>query len=210
MEILGLLVVLVATYWAKNNLLKPDTSKAIDDYFHRAVDAVKKTFNSLSDNKIESFADGTEQQDAVAPVVEKQSPVDNDHLSQSNKAPQNIAAPTEEVSQSVVAKKSPELDINPVPEDSVQKRHYQTQLVVERASITHPYPTDSVLRRHYENSLQVVISGLSTAQKTDTIEQVVEAVDQAAAVTTTTKTIFPEDSVLKRHFAQLTEAKAAA
>jgi predicted RND superfamily exporter protein len=101
MEILGLLVVLVAAYWAKNNLLKPDTSKAIDDSCRRAVDSVKKTFS----NKIENVAEVPERQDVVAPVVEKQAAVVDEHLSQSNKVTQNIAAPAETVSQTVVAKK---------------------------------------------------------------------------------------------------------
>lgn len=212
MEILVLLVVLVAAYWAKNNILKPDTSKVIDDYFRRVVDAVKKVLNSFSDNKIESVADVPAQQDTVAPVVEKQLPVANDHLSQSNKAPQNGATPTEKVSQSTIAKKSPEIVINRVPEDSVLKRHYQTQFVTERASITQPYPTDSVLRRHYENSLQTAFNLVSTAPKTDAGEWVVEVINQAAdaEVTATTKHILPEDSVLKRHFEQFIEAKKAA
>lgn len=210
MEILGLLVVLVAAYWAKNNLLKPDTSKAIDDSCRRAVDSVKKTFNSFSDNKIENVAEVPEQQDVVAPVVEKQSPVVDEPLSQSDEVTQNIAAPVDAVSQSVVAKKSPEIALNRVPEDSVLKRHYQAQLVAARASITHPYPTDSVLRRHYENRLQGAFNLVSTAPKADAVELVVEAIDRVAPITTTNEQSFPEDSVLKRHFAQLIEASEAA
>lgn len=203
MEILGLLVVLVAAYWAKNNLLKPDTSKAIDDSCRRAVNSVKKMLS----NKTENVSELPEQQDVVAPVVEKQSPVVDEHLSQSNKVTQNIAAPAEAVSQTVVAKKSSAIVLNPVPEDSVLKRHYQTQLVAERSSITHPYPTDSVLRRHYEAKLQAAVS---TAPKADAVELVVEAIDQVSPVTTTNQQNFPEDSVLKRHFTQLIEASEAA
>ncbi|MDD2740235.1 MAG: hypothetical protein PHR94_15010 [Methylomonas lenta] len=206
MEILGLLVVLVAAYWAKNNLLKHDTSKAIDDSCRRAVNSVKKMLS----NKTENVSELPEQQDVVAPVVEKQSPVVDEHLSQSNKVTQNIAAPAEAVSQTVVAKKSSAKVLNPVPEDSVLKRHYQTQLVAERSSITHPYPTDSVLRRHYEAKLQAAFNLVSTAPKADAVELVVEAIDQVSPVTTTNQQNFPEDSVLKRHFTQLIEASEAA
>lgn len=207
MEILGLLVVLVAAYWAKNNLLKPDTSKAIDDSCRRAVDSVKKTFS----NKIENVAEVPERQDVVAPVVEQPSPVVDEHLSQSNKVTQNIAAPAAAVSQTVVAKKSPAIVLNPVPEDSVLKRHYQTQLIAERVSITHPYPTDSVLRRHYEASLQAAFNLVATAPKADAVELVVAAIEPVAAVTTiANEQSFPEDSVLKRHFTQLIEASEAA
>jgi hypothetical protein len=44
--------------------------------------------------------------------------------------------------------------INQIPEDSVLKRHYFSQLESERQSITNPYPTDSTLRRHYESHIQ--------------------------------------------------------
>lgn len=206
MEILVLLVVLVAAYWAKNNLLKPETSQAIDDLSRSGMDVVKKTLNSLSDNKAESVVELAEQNVAAASVEEHQSPVDNEPVEQSNKAPKNIATPTQEASPSVAAKKSPEKAITLVPEDSVLSRHYQAQIVAERASITHPYPTDSVLRRHYENRLQAAFNPVSTAQKTDAVVRV-EAIDQA---TSTAKPILPEDSVLKRHFAQLIETKVAA
>lgn len=200
MEILVLLVVLVAAYWAKNNLLKPDTSQMLDDLFLGGVNFVKKSINSPSDNKIENVVDEKERQVAVATVVT----MDKEPLSPA-KVPQNVVAAVEEAINDYAAIESAEIAVKRVPEDSVLKRHYQAQLIAERTSISHPYPTDSVLRRHYENNIQIAFNPALTDQTAHIAPQLV--IDPISSKVTQ---VFPEDSVLKRHFAQLIEAKAAA
>ena len=205
MEILVFLVVLVAAYWAKNNLLNPNTSEAIDDFFRGRVGAVKKSIHSASDGKNESVVEEKEQQVAATSVETNQLPVDKE-LSSQSKIPQNAVAAVEEAISTYVAKESVETAVKQVPEDSVLNRHFQAQLIAERALITHPYPTDSVLRRHYEANLQSAFNPVPTAQAThvaakeEVVVQVNSKVEQA----------LPEDSVLKRHVAQLLETKIAA
>jgi len=81
-----------------------------------------------------------------------------------------------------------------IPEDSVLRRHYFSNLEAERLAITHPYPTDSVLRRHYESGLVWKLKPVASLESSVSVDQSVS------------KRIIPEDSTLKRHF--LTQIQA--
>ena len=96
-----------------------------------------------------------------------------------------------------------------IPEDSMLRRHYLSNLEAERMAITHPYPTDSVLRRHYESGLawqltsSLVAGGSPLAETTAETENCV-AVEQEQPES---KRIIPEDSTLRRHFLSQIQAE---
>lgn len=196
MEILVLIVLLVAAYWAKNNLLKPETSQAIDDFSNRGLDFVKSKFNAPVESVTDSENQEIKPQVNAVSAEDIQSPVGNDQPVQSETAQSSVTP---------AAIKSPEKAVDRVPEDSVLNRHYLAQLAAERAAITHPYPTDSVLRRHYENSIQIVSRPVSTVQVAESTE-VVNISETISPTSAIAKQAVPEDSVLRRHFVAQVEA----
>lgn len=106
----------------------------------------------------------------------------------------------------------PETAESSVPEDSILKRHYLAQKLAELASIQTPYPTDSVLRRH-ANQMQAVLLasfGSSTVATTDDGACLTTDSQRCDAETLASALVIPEDSVLRRHYNQLIQGKAAA
>ena len=98
--------------------------------------------------------------------------------------------------------------VEKVPEDSMLRRHYFSNLEAERLAITHPYPTDSVLRRHYESGLFWQLTPVSQKSSDETIASVEEVTSSVAvADQPVIKVIIPEDSTLKRHFLTQIEAE---
>ena len=93
-----------------------------------------------------------------------------------------------------------------VPEDSILRRHYFSNLEAQRLAVTHPYPTDSTLRRHYESGLAWQLKPVTQV----IISEPVAAVDEAESIISpdqsVSKWIIPEDSTLRRHF--LTQIQA--
>lgn len=83
----------------------------------------------------------------------------------------------------------------PIPQDSVLRRHYLAHKAAENEAIVNPYPTDSVLRRHYEQLLQ---TGFSAEVQRLAQELTVET--ESMAQTEESNCMIPEESVLKRHF----------
>ncbi len=83
-----------------------------------------------------------------------------------------------------------------VPEDSILKRHYLTELDARRWAITNPYPTDSILRRH----------ALPIAQQALNQSQSGLGMQQSQVVTAK----LPEDSILRRHYLTELEARSQA
>jgi cyanate lyase len=111
-----------------------------------------------------------------------------------------------------------------LPEDSVLRRHYLTQLQTDREALTNPYPTDSMLRRHYETmirmqldwpsaqesreqapvpqerAVEVAASEPSVVQSSQPEAKAEPAMRNEAFVRVESKTGIPEDSILRRHF----------
>ncbi|MCL7423077.1 MAG: hypothetical protein M8364_19480 [Methylobacter sp.] len=111
-----------------------------------------------------------------------------------------------------------------LPEDSVLRRHYLTQLQTDREALTNPYPTDSMLRRHYESmirmqldwpsaqesreqapvpqerAVEVAVSKPSVVQSSQPEAKAEPAMREEALVRVESKTGVPEDSILRRHF----------
>jgi cyanate lyase len=111
-----------------------------------------------------------------------------------------------------------------LPEDSVLRRHYLTQLQAEREALSNPYPTDSMLRRHYESMIRMQLAWPSTQESREQApvpqERAVEvpasepsavqtrqpeakaepAMRDEALVRVESNTGVPEDSILRRHF----------
>ncbi|MBD9355260.1 RodZ family helix-turn-helix domain-containing protein [Methylomonas albis] len=99
--------------------------------------------------------------------------------------------------------------INP-PEDSVLKRHYLTGLQAEKDAISNPYPTDSVLRRHHETLDKIATARQESSAKADLPEDsIVQTLDQDQLRSEIEAELPapPTDSVLKRHYDSLLQAK---
>jgi hypothetical protein len=99
--------------------------------------------------------------------------------------------------------------INP-PEDSILKRHYLTALQAEKDAISNPYPTDSVLRRHHETLHKIATARQESSAKADLPEDsIVQTLDQDQLRSEIEAELPapPTDSVLKRHYDSLLQAK---
>ncbi|PKM12827.1 MAG: hypothetical protein CVV13_03725 [Gammaproteobacteria bacterium HGW-Gammaproteobacteria-3] len=83
-----------------------------------------------------------------------------------------------------------------LPEDSVLRRHYLTQLAAEKAALTNPYPTDSVLKRHYDARVKALLEIPKTPAERNTIAEA----KPASVVQIETPGKIPQDSVLRRHY----------
>jgi hypothetical protein len=96
--------------------------------------------------------------------------------------------------------------VETIPEDSMLRRHYFSNLEAERLAITHPYPTDSMLRRHYESGLAWQLKPACLVGSNELVVTAEEAESSVSADQSVSKRIIPEDSTLKRHF--LTQIQA--
>lgn len=131
-------------------------------------------------------------------------------------APEPIAEPAPQASIATSVAEEPvapltveSTAINP-PEDSILKRHYLTALQAEKDAISNPYPTDSVLRRHHETLHKIATARQESSAKADLPEDsIVQTLDQDQLRSEIEAELPapPTDSVLKRHYDSLLQAK---
>lgn len=88
-----------------------------------------------------------------------------------------------------------------IPEDSVLRRHYLSNLEAQRLARSEPYPSDSVLHRHYDaaHTLHLDDAPSGAVAAVTPISPALVAT-QVTAPPVAIKPAVPQDSVLKRHF----------
>jgi len=187
-ELILLVVLLAALLWVKNKFISPETSKKIDIFLSRGVTLVKSLLLETAD-KTASTDKTPEVQKTETHQAPVQQPTADLERSQVEELKNIEVSVIQDINNTADSCQEPN-DI--IPEDSVLRRHYLTQLAAERESITHPYPTDSVLRRHYE-SMFALANQPTRANK--------PKIDLEIAITAPSeKQQIPEDAVLRRHF----------
>jgi hypothetical protein len=92
-----------------------------------------------------------------------------------NNTPDAIVPPLTEPQAELTKIVATEDNSSPLPQDSVQRRHYLAHLISMIESLTSPRPTDSVLIRHYEailaaNLVQCLTNNESMKQLLDNYE----------------------------------------
>jgi hypothetical protein len=192
--VVGFGVVGAVYYWVKTKYLNPEAPRDIEIFPSRGVPLVKRVHEQVAEIE-------TEAAKVAESVIEKVEQVQAVADSRELVAEQAIETVEAEavVGASVVSTQ--------IPEDSVLKRHYLTQLAAERHAITNPYPSDSVLRRHFESMPAAkhapIQQGIGDAPK----QPESFAVDALSLAAPTAE--MPQDSILKRHYQQLLDSQLA-
>jgi hypothetical protein len=114
-------------------------------YPSRPTDSMlKRHFDNFLATEMEKYVDGP-----IAPAITGKSDTEASAIPRE----QDIAAATE-VTTAVIEPQSPapaKTQKQQLPQDSILRRHYLTQLQLDIESGLPPHPTDSILKRHYDS-----------------------------------------------------------
>jgi hypothetical protein len=143
MQLLLLVLVLMAVYfWAKSSYFKADLSQKVEAFPSRGAPLVKRS-------RLQTPAKRVVHEYAVGRV---------ESVQQNNHALSTV----EELQKSVQSESLKSIALR-IPEDSVLRRHFMTQLRAEIALKMGEKPTDFSLARHYEAKLQTEIAKIIAA-----------------------------------------------
>lgn len=149
MDILGIVIILVllaAAFWAKKKFFKSEIPKKVETFPGREAPSVKKS-DSVASEAIASESKALDKDEADREPVQQPS-VNNQQ--KDIESPQSAEIPPVKIVIEHDADTCEKIKAQ-IPEDSVLRRHFLTQLMTEIESEVFPRPTDSILKRHYDS-----------------------------------------------------------
>lgn len=153
MKILTVLAILLGVYWAKNKFLSPKIAEPIEIFPSRGVTFVKRTLKTYSSPTVASANENFIRENPNTLAVASEVIAEDDLQSHVQAAPLS-EKPVAESSKQVAENMRQELTNPRIPEDSVLKRHFMSQLQTEIEIQVGPCPSDATLKRHYSQRVQ--------------------------------------------------------
>jgi FtsZ-interacting cell division protein ZipA len=149
-DILGIVIILVllaAAFWVKKKFFKSEMPKKVETFPGREATSVKKS-DAVTSEAIASENKALDKNEAEREPVQQPS-VNNQQ--KDIESLQGTEIPPVKIVTEHGAFDTCEKIKAQIPEDSVLRRHFLTQLMTEIESEVFPRPTDSILKRHYDS-----------------------------------------------------------